>query len=186
MRRRSNRNTMAFTLIEMMVVISITAILVALAIPSMRDMAERNAIAGQTNSFVGAATLARSEAIKRNASVVMCRSTNADSTDTPSCAGSGTDWQSGWIVFLDRNADGQFQLAQGDVVLRVQGAFTDSGGILQNAFRRLQFRNTGLLSTGASQFTFNAVSGKPSQQRRICVLITGRVRLIDNDTDLCD
>ena len=121
-----------------------------------------------------------------HASVVMCRSTNADSTDTPSCAGSGTDWQSGWIVFLDRTADGQFQLAQGDVVLRVQGAFTDSGGILQNAFRRLQFRNTGLLSTGASQFTFNAVSGKPSQQRRICVLITGRVRLIDNDTDLCD
>ena len=43
--------TSGFTLIEMMVVISITAILVALAIPSMRDMAERNAIAGQTQAW---------------------------------------------------------------------------------------------------------------------------------------
>lgn len=175
-----------FTLIEMMVVISITAILAALAMPSMRDMVERNAIAGQTNAFIGAATLARSEAIKRNTSVVMCRSTNADTTDTPTCAGSGTDWKSGWIVFLDRNADGQFQQAQGDVVLRVQGAFADSGGIMQNVFRKLQFRNTGLLSTGASQLTFNAASLTARQQRRVCVLITGRVRLIDNDTDVCE
>lgn len=175
-----------FTLIEVMVVVSITAILLTLGIPSMRSLIERNAVSGQVNAFIGSATLARSEAIKRNANVVMCRSANADTTDTPTCTNSGTDWKSGWIVFLDRNADGQFQLAQGDVVLRVQGAHTDSGGIEQNAFRKLRFRNTGLLSTGASQFTFNSVSLTADQQRRICVLITGRARLIDNAIDQCE
>ena len=175
-----------FTLVEVMVVISITAILLTLAIPSMQNLIERNAIAGQVNAFIGSATLARSEAIKRNAPVVMCRSNNAESSATPSCAASGTDWKSGWIVFLDRNANGQFNLAQGDVVLRVQGAYADSGGIMQNGFQKLQFRNTGLLSTGASQFTFNTVALTASQQRRVCVGITGRTRLIDNDTDLCE
>ena len=175
-----------FTLIEMMVVIAITAILALIAMPSMKSMMERNAISGQVNSLIGTLTLARAEAIKRNAPVIGCRSVNADTTDSPTCAGSGADWKSGWIVFMDRGGTGdQYQPVQGDVLLRVQGEFTNSGGIEQNGFRKLKFRNTGLLSEGASQFTFNSASLTSSQQRRVCVSMAGRTRLIDNDTDLC-
>ena len=88
---------------------------------------------------------------------------------------------------MDRGGTGdQYQPIQGDVLLRVQGEFTNSGGIEQNGFGKLKFRNTGLLSEGASQFTFNTVALTASQQRRVCVLITGRTRLIDNDTDTCE
>ena len=184
--RLAPNNSGGFTLIEVMVVVSITAILLTLAIPSMQNLIERNAIAGQVNAFIGSATLARSEAIKRNAPVVMCRSNNAESSATPSCAASGTDWKSGWIVFMDRGGTGdQYQPAQGDVLLRVQGTLTDSGGIEQKKFGKLKFRNTGLLQSGASQFTFNSASLTSSQQRRVCVSMAGRTRLIDNDTDLC-
>ncbi|POR11794.1 GspH/FimT family pseudopilin [Diaphorobacter sp. LR2014-1] len=175
-----------FTLIEIMVVIAITAILLLIGIPSMRAMAERNAVAGHVNALVGSITLARAEAIKRNTPVVICRSTNAETADPPTCASSGTGWQSGWIVFMERSGTGtQYQPSQGDVLLRVQGALTDSGGIEQNKFIKLQFRSTGLLSTGNSQFTFNSASLTSNQQRRVCVAMTGRARLIDNDTDLC-
>lgn len=175
-----------FTLIETMVVIAITAILALIAMPSLKSMVERNAVSGQVNGLIGAITLARAEAIKRNATVIVCRSENAETSDTPTCAGSGTDWKSGWIVFMDRGGTGdQYQPAQGDVLLRVQGTLTDSGGIEQKKFGKLKFRNTGLLQSGASQFTFNSASLTSSQQRRVCVSMAGRTRLIDNDADLC-
>lgn len=175
-----------FTLIEVMVVIAITGILLLIGIPSMKSMIERNAVANQVNSFVGSVTLARAEAIKRNASVVMCRSTNAETTN-PICASSGTEWKSGWIVFMDRGGSGaQYQPGNGDVLLRVQGDLTDSGGIVQNKAAKLQFRSTGVLSSGTSQFTFNSASLTANQQRRVCIAMTGRARLIDNDTELCE
>lgn len=168
-----------FTLIEMMVVIAITSILLLIGIPSMKSLIERNAVAGHVNALVGSITLARAEAIKRNAPVVLCRSNNADTTATPSCAGSNGDWKSGWIVFLDRNADGQFQTNEGDVLLRVEGTITSSGGITQNSPTKLQFRGTGLLASGMSTFTFKSKSEDANQQRTVVVSKAGRTHLED-------
>lgn len=178
-----------FTLIELMVTISIGAILMTLGVPMMRNLIERNAVSGQVNSFVGAVQLARSEAIKRGIQVVVCRSANAETSNTPTCAASGTGWESGWIVFATRDtASPQMSWTSGDsdVLLRVQGAITDSGGIEQNAFRKLVFRPTGLMSAGASQMTFNSKSLTSSQQRRVCVTMAGRTRVINNSTDTCE
>lgn len=176
-----------FTLVEMMVVITISAILVSMGVPMMRNLIERNAVAGHVNSFVGAVNLARSEAMKRGIPVVVCRSANAE-TDKPTCVSSGAGWESGWIVFADRDADSQMDHAStdSDVLLRVQGTITDSGGIQQNAFRKLVFRPTGLMSSGASQLTFNSRSLTADQQRRVCITVSGRTRLINNATDTCD
>ncbi|MFA7526735.1 MAG: GspH/FimT family pseudopilin [Ottowia sp.] len=175
-----------FTLIEMMVVIAITAILILIGMPSLRFLMERNAIASQVNTFIGSVTLARSEAIKRNASVVLCRSENADTADEQdlSCATTG-DWKSGWIVFMTHDSTSNFDPGEGDVLLRVQGPFKDSGGIQQSQYKRIQFRNSGIASSGVSSFTFDSVSKNTAQMRRVCVSITGRVRLIDNSTDTC-
>jgi type IV fimbrial biogenesis protein FimT len=174
-----------FTLVEMMVTVSITIILLSVGVPMMRDLMESNTIASHVNSFVGASNLARSEAIKRGVPVVICRSDNP-SADVPSCASSGTEWQSGWIVFTDRDADNQLDFgATGEVLLRVQDAITDTGGISQNTFSKLVFRPTGLLSSGASQFTFQSRSLNSTQQRRVCISLSGRIRLIRNSTDTC-
>ena len=176
-----------FTLIEMMVTIAIAVILLTLGVPSMKSMIERNAIANQVNAFVGSVVVARAEAIKRNAPVVVCRSDNAETSSSPSCATSGTDWKGGWIVFLDRDDDEKFDASKGDVLLRVQGNFSNSGGIEQKtSLKKLKFRNTGLLKSGASQFAFSTVALTASQQRIVCVSFTGRTRLIDNSTDICD
>ncbi|MDP3134728.1 MAG: GspH/FimT family pseudopilin, partial [Burkholderiaceae bacterium] len=63
-----------FTLIEALVVIALTGILVAMAVPSMRSTIERSSISSQVNSYIGALRFARSEAIKLGATVKMCRS----------------------------------------------------------------------------------------------------------------
>jgi type IV fimbrial biogenesis protein FimT len=180
-----------FTLIELMVTITIGAILLGLGVPMMRNIVERNAVSGQVNGFVGAVNLARSEAIKRGIPVVMCRSTNAEISATPTCVASGVGWESGWIVFADRSGSTttrqmNWGSSDSDVLLRVQGAITDTGGIEQNSFDKLIFRPTGLMSSGASQFTFNSRSLTSDQQRRVCILMSGRTRLINNSIDICD
>ena len=180
---RIGRN--GFTLIEMLVVITISAVLLGIGVPSMKSFLERNAVSGQVNALLGTLALARSEAVKRNGPVTICRSDNAESNDTPSCASSGNNWKSGWIAFLDRNGNGAYDPAQGDVLISVQGPFGDnnSGGISKNATNTLRFRNTGLLVGVGTTFTFESASKTPDRRRCIAVSATGRARVISNNND---
>ena len=97
-------NSRGFTLVEVMVVITISAILIAMAVPSFRTMIRSNEISSATNSVVAGLDVSRSEAIRRNTVVTMCRSIDA-ATPNPACssAASGNfannDWAVGWIVF---------------------------------------------------------------------------------------
>lgn len=85
-----------FTMIEMIVVVSIVAILMAIGAPSYRYVTTSNRIAGEINSLVGDLQYARSEAIKEGQTVTVCAS-----TDQATCVGGGATWTTGWIVFMD-------------------------------------------------------------------------------------
>src|SRR5882762_11696651 len=65
-----------FTLIEMLVVIAISAILLAVGVPSFSYMVDRNRVAGEVNQMLADLALTRSEALARRGRVIMCRSTN--------------------------------------------------------------------------------------------------------------
>jgi type IV fimbrial biogenesis protein FimT len=83
-----------FTLIELMVTISLAAILLAVGIPSFRETIIRNRLTEQTNDLVAAVTMARSQAITSNQSVSFCRT---DSDVTTTCSGSAGNWDF-WLV----------------------------------------------------------------------------------------
>lgn len=87
-----------FTVIELMIVLVIASIVISVAIPSFNAMISSNAIASQTNHFSSAVSLARSEAIKRNVSVMVCKRSGA------TCSTSA-QWENGWIIFADNDAD---------------------------------------------------------------------------------
>lgn len=82
-----------FTLIELMVTIAVLAVVLGIAIPSFSNIVSSNRVDGGAQELYGALQLARSEAVKRRASVSICRS-NADFDD---CA-DGTDWSAGWLM----------------------------------------------------------------------------------------
>lgn len=177
-----------FTMIELMVTISISVLLVTFGVPMMSNLIEGNTISGHVNNFVGSISLARSEALKRGVQVVVCRSDNPND-DAPTCAASGTGWQSGWIAFADRNGNEQMDdpASSGDVLLRVQGAMTDTGGIVRNvSSTKLIFRPTGLMISGLSTFTFNSRSQNSARLRCVCIGSSGRTRLMNNLTETCD
>lgn len=96
-----------FSLVELMIAIVILATLVSIGVPSFQNTIRDNRLATQTNSLVGTLNFARSESIKRRLPVVVCRT---DSGTNCSNNGNGT-WESGWIVFVDTNANNQIEAA---------------------------------------------------------------------------
>lgn len=87
-----------FTLIELMVTIAVIAIMAALAVPQLNSFMRSNRLTSQINSFVSALQVARSEAVKRGAHVVVCASSDQQKCDT-------TQWELGWIVFVDDSSN---------------------------------------------------------------------------------
>jgi type IV fimbrial biogenesis protein FimT len=79
------KNNKGFTLLELIVAISIAGILMALAIPSFRDMIRGSRLTTTINEIVGSLNYARSEAIKRGTNIVVKPVT-------------ANNWESGWTV----------------------------------------------------------------------------------------
>jgi type IV fimbrial biogenesis protein FimT len=84
-----------FTLIELMVAVSILAVLVMLAIPDLQAFIASTRLTSATNDVLTTFSQARSNAIQSGTRFTVCRSANSTS-----CASSG-GWEQGWIMFRD-------------------------------------------------------------------------------------
>jgi len=91
------------TLIELLVTLSVVAIIVAVGVPALRDFFAMNQMSAAVNDLVTSLHLARSEAIKREISTRLCPSTNWDAPN-PACTQNG-DLADGWIVVADPAAN---------------------------------------------------------------------------------
>lgn len=97
-----------FSLIELIVTLAISAILIAVAVPSLQSFMGDSEMSSTSNHFVYSLQTARSEAIKRAGPVGLCPSTNP-LDDDPACGGS--DYSTGWIVYFDGNGNGTREAA---------------------------------------------------------------------------
>jgi prepilin-type N-terminal cleavage/methylation domain-containing protein len=95
---QSKHRQTGMTMIEIMVVVTIAAILAAVAMPSMIGMINGMRQTSTMSQLIGDLNRARSEAIKRNRRVLVC----PRGTDI-AC---GASWQNGWLVCYDENQDG--------------------------------------------------------------------------------
>lgn len=94
-----------FTLIEAMVTVSILSILLMLSASSLQEIFIKNRMRRISDDFTSSIFKARNTAVSKNTCTVMCMSSDATS-NAPSCASTGNDWQPGWIVFLNTACDG--------------------------------------------------------------------------------
>lgn len=88
-----------FTLIELMVALSILGILLVVAIPSFAPTLRSNRLFATQTELMSSLALARSEAAKRGIPVSVIPS-------APSGTVSGNEWGAGWSVWVDQNANG--------------------------------------------------------------------------------
>jgi type IV fimbrial biogenesis protein FimT len=107
-----------YTLIELLMTMSVAAIVAMIGVPSFRYVTNSNRIAGEINGLVGDLQLARAEAIKEGRNVTVCVSNTAGT----GCSTAPT-WQSGWMVFSDPTNVGTYDT--GETLLRVQSTFTN-------------------------------------------------------------
>ena len=163
-----------FTLIELIVAVAILSILVTLALPSFRTMIINNRMTSQANQLLQLVTFARSEAIRRNRTVVMCI---AAGDNGQGCAATATDWATGVTIFSDRDGDFAFDSADGDQVIEVrrplasQMTITGGGSIT----RRLSFSPSGLITTGSGSLSLT--SSVNSYTKQLAIGPTGRPRI---------
>jgi len=180
----SKKYNSGFTLVELIVTVSVVAILSSIAAPSFRTMLQNNKASVAANEMVSALLLARSEALKRRNNVTVC--TSADQT---TCAGnSEKDFAKGWIVFVDCDKD------------RVVGSSVDCGNAAPEAEKVVKAGlgtpgmniNKGGASVNAHYFTYNFTGrtdvaasfsitsdNSTTVLKEVAVSLTGRVKTCD-------
>jgi len=89
------RKIQGFTLIELMLTLTVAAIVLGIAIPSFNQTMLNNSSASLGSELSVALNYARSEAVKRAKRVSICASDNGTS-----CLAIN-NWDKGWLVFVD-------------------------------------------------------------------------------------
>ena len=175
-----------FTLIELLVAMAIIGILVRLAAPSFIGMIRSSNMTSAVNSYLADLRYARSEAIRRGAVVIMCRSDTPEAA-VPSCGtGSASGWETGWIIFQDANSNADY--AAGEPLLRVQAAVTAVNVITDSVgSTKFQFTATGQLKSNVnSTITFGGAPLYTTTTKRVvCVTLGGRGKVAGDGTATC-
>jgi type IV fimbrial biogenesis protein FimT len=174
------------TLVEMLVTMVIAVILATLAAPSFVSLIRDFSVSTHVNALNADIRYARSEAIKRGVSVSLCPS--ADSLNAnPTC--SGSDWATGWIVFVDTNANGSRSTTASDneIVMRRQESVAQSSSGIRGAggttVASLRFNSDGRIPGGANNLEFTATGGEFT--RLLCIGVTGRPHAAQKGATSC-
>ena len=159
-RGKGRRRGQGFTLIELMVTVVVVGILAMVAAPVMTALVNNSRISGQTEELVTSLQLARGEAVRRNARVTIC-----PSTDGSTCAAS-TSWAR-WIVH------GMDTTAGVDDVIRDSSA---AGNVqVSGPAAGIVFKPSGLIDSQESLTVCMPTTKPNDNQRVLTVMISGVV-----------
>jgi len=157
-----------FSLLELMVALTVLAILLGIGVPSFNSFIESSRLRSTVHDLNTAVHLARSEAVSRRQIAAACRANTANTA-----CDFGSDWSQGWVVVLLNGAD--LETAADVEVVRIWDdvEVTASGAENGFVFGRL----------GAAEASVSLDIQNDTLNRCISINISGRV-LVEEDACL--
>jgi type IV fimbrial biogenesis protein FimT len=159
-----------FSLIEVIVVLTIAAILLTIAGPALQKFVASNRLTAQVNDLMADINLARSEAIKRNTASGLCASTSGTSCTT------GGNWANGWLVYYNNSGT--------NVVLKVHESLTGNNSLsaIQTdvsssttaSVDTVAYGKSGAFASQAFTYQFTVCDPKRGQSRIIDISVLGQ------------
>jgi type IV fimbrial biogenesis protein FimT len=165
-----------FTLVELVTLLAIVSIIFSIAVPNIRLFVAGNLQRSEINVLITHLNLARSEAVKQATRIVLC-----PTDDNEICDGS-FNWNSGFIVFADENANRHRDIDE--ALIRVyQNKFESQISInAANSRRRLTYQPDG--STPGSNVTITFCNPDlVIDPKAVIISNTGRVRISERRPD---
>ncbi len=166
------------TLIDLVITMSVAAIVMTAAVPSYNTMTMNNRRAAAVNSLVADLNLARSESVKRGVPVSVCKSSNGQSCNTSTLARA---WSEGWIVFVDDNEDGIKNSGEAELkIVEVSTTAYSWSWVANHSSQYITYQSNGFTDT-TGRFRYCDKRGS-SQGRVVALKHTGRPKLIEGAT----
>ena len=169
-----------FTLIELLITMTVLGVLMAIAIPNLRDFVVSNRLSSNVNDFIGLLNYARSEAIIRNKQVIVCPKNNGSNACVATADWGTLETQ----VFVDE--DGSDTFNAGDTLLKTIAAVDVSGS--EFAFTKQAGPNfisfqSGAFGKNTYRFDLNVIKTSDTAYeikygRTVCISKPGRTRVI--------
>ncbi|MET0756350.1 MAG: GspH/FimT family pseudopilin [Pseudoxanthomonas sp.] len=161
----SRRHINGFTLVELLVTVSIAAILLALALPSFQGSMRSNRVATATNELLASLALARSEAVRNTRGAGICASANG-----ASCGGT---WNGGWIVWSDPNGNGAVDAGE-NIIRYSQGKASTT---ITGSAASIAFTPRGRAASGVPTTLSVVPADVTTPVRCVTVNVTGQTRV---------
>ena len=161
------RKDTGFTIIELMITLSVAGVLLAVALPSYQNQIKNNCMTNSVNSLVTSLQLARSEATKRRQSVAVSAANAADATN---------EWGLGWTVWADDTSPA-INLVPGAMdpgeELRIVALSCETTTMNETANNaQFNYRPTGFIDSAG---TFDVCDNRTAETgRQLVISITGR------------
>lgn len=178
------RRQRGITLVEVSVGLAITTAVLQLALPALRDLVASVRLQAVTSELLSDLELARSEAVKRNGRVTLCKS-----PDGLACAAQG-GWEQGWIVFGDRNRNGVLDAGEEKIARReALGSGLHVAGNTPVA-RYISYTPVGASKLTGGGFQAGTVtlcrrSAEPTDSRQLVLNAFGRPRVQKGTVAFC-
>ncbi len=157
-----------FTLIELMITLTILSIIVSQAIPSFVHIIKNQKANSEVNKMMSLIFLARSEAVKVNKVVTLCHS-----NDSLSCSGV---WSDGWILFIDNDSDGKKDVGETIIKSGTQGYNYQISLSAFGSKHYMRFTALGMTLSQNGSFKLCPKDNDPHYARVVIISKTGRAK----------
>lgn len=156
-----------FTLIEVLIVITIVSILVAIVTPDFYAQSAHNSAKQTIHKISGLIRLARNHAVNHQVSTVLCPSSSGKMCEQ--------NWSEGGMIFEDKNLDKKFN--GNDSLIAFDTTTVSAGSIQWTALRNfLAFSGKGISGNSAGSFIYCPENKDARFAHALIVSFSGKMR----------